>query len=84
MDSTRRERLEAEVLVGQRAEACLSFFDDFERIMMARLWNAVQQNDVNGEKSIACVAVTVKNFKEYLQGFVNDGRVAEKELKEEA
>ena len=77
-----RAKLEQQVLKGQQANACLSFFDDFENDMKDRLWQATQKDDRAAKEALAYVAVTIKMFKSFLQSAVGDGLVAEKELKE--
>lgn len=74
-------KLEQQVLRGQQANACLSFFDDFERDMKDRLWRATQKNDRPAKEALAYVAVTVELFKAFLHSAVGDGVIAEKELK---
>lgn len=76
-----RVKLEQQVLRGQQASACLSFFDDFESDMKDRLWQATQKDDRAAKEALAYVAVTVKMFKAFLHSAVGDGVIAEKELK---
>lgn len=76
-----RVKLEQQVLKGQQANACLSFFDDFENDMKDRLWQATQKDDRAAKEALAYVAVTTKMFKAFLHSAVGDGVIAEKELK---
>lgn len=76
-----RVNLEGRVLRGQQASACLSFFDGFEGEMQARLWKSVRQTG-ELDDGLRCVALTTESFRQFLQGVVSDGVIAEKDLKE--
>ncbi len=83
MDNDRRLSLEQLIEKGQQAKVALTFFDGFEADQKEKLWAAAQKNDSQLITALGYIALTVGNFKAYLQAAVSDGQVAERDLQME-